>query len=333
MASKNKSRLQAWVVLVLLFFCLDIRPSVAQSTSVPTDPPVISQANTSRIYINCGQPQVLPPHLPNAVGMIIRSVNATRCYNYDLLIANSNVSGLSTYHVNHWVAKQVERSYVQSLDNTSSNRPKTLENELPSLFRLMAGDSTVESLAAHYRFHYVGQQLIANHLANVIDILPNDSFRFAQRLWVDAHTQLPLKRVTIDPYGRVINSSQVVAINSLMPYSGLLTLFSPSEGVSPHHWVTWLPHGFHMEGNTVVDIQGHEMESRFYSDGFSSLNIFLGPWFASAALPEGTNILGGASVVIRHFGKPGAGYQAAVTGEVPLPVLIRVADGLNVPEK
>lgn len=333
MASKNNSRLQAWIMLVLLFFCLDIRPSVAQSSSGQTATPIASQSNAARIYVNCGQPQVLPPHLPNATGLIIRSINATRCYNYDLLIANSNVSGLSTYHVNHWVAKQVERSYVQSLDNTSSLRPKMLENELPSLFRLMTGDSSIESLTAHYRFHYVGQQLIANHLANVIDILPNDSFRFAQRLWVDEQTQLPLKRVTIDPFGRVVNTSQVVAIHSLTPYSGLLTLFPLCEGASPHHWVTWLPHGFHMEGNTVVDIQGHEMESRFYSDGLSSLNIFIGPWLSSAALPEGTNILGGASVVIRHFGQPGAGYQAAVTGEVPLPVLIRVADGLNVVEK
>ncbi|ANF57975.1 hypothetical protein A5892_11315 [Halotalea alkalilenta] len=256
-----------------------------------------------------------------------RTLLAVRCFNYRMLVVRASAAGMKAFELEHGVGEEGERAAIKALDGEMQPGLRRLEGGLPSILQLAAPDVSAAALAEHYRFELIGRARIADRPVIVIDAVPMDELRYAQRFWLDSHSGLPLKRLTIDLAGRVVETLQVVRLEQLEAFDGRLAVNSamPVDGGTG---VSWLPEGFVARGQAAVELAGERMESRLYGDGLSSLSVFVGPWLDAAALPAGLHALGASKAMVRHLGVKGSGYQVVVVGEVPDPVLVQVAEGV-----
>lgn len=145
-----------------------------------------------------------------------------------------------------------------------------------------------------YVFLDLGKDRISDRVTKVIRILPKDTFRYSYTLWIDEETNLLLKSQLQNEDNIVLEEFRVLqlyqspelemianAINSLM----LPSLTSPpkEEIKLPYNWdIKELPTGFELVQNQTVtgatyQFDSEYVDSRLYSDGLSSLTIYVMP--------------------------------------------------------
>lgn len=229
--------------------------------------------------------------------------------NYELLyILQQDGNGTESFRLRHTFTNGKEYAQLLNLDHSreeiilknqtvsylgnnfrpfSLNTPHILDNLPNTLY------ADYENLKG-YAFLDAGKDRISDRIAKVIRVVPNDNFRYAYTLWIDEETHLLLKSQLHKGENNVLEEFRVlqlyqsqelemiaVAIDALM--FPALTGIKTEQNTSSYQWKTdWLPTGFQLVQKQTMNgesyqIENEQVESRLYSDGLSSLTIYIMP--------------------------------------------------------
>ncbi|MZI92502.1 sigma-E factor regulatory protein RseB [Vibrio sp. CAIM 722] len=149
-------------------------------------------------------------------------------------------------------------------------------------------NSNVDQLGKYYDFVKVGRAREAGSPCQVLRIVPKDGLRYSYILWVDEHSDLPLRADLVDRNGEVLEQYRTISysINDKIAkmMSGLNSvklpevLSIPKGNIKKAKWaVEWVPDGFKaMEINRYrMAITDRLVESQMFSDGLFSFSVYV----------------------------------------------------------
>ncbi|NWN81488.1 MAG: MucB/RseB C-terminal domain-containing protein [Halomonas sp.] len=263
-----------------------------------------------------------------------RSLWAGHCYRYDAHAVRIGFDGVRTLVLSHEVNSGVERGQARFLDGL----PMAFERR-SRIGRLGWSDDgaapptpvgIAADISSHYRLSLGGEERIANRRARRLDISPLDSFRYGKRLWLDADTGLTLKQSLLDETGRAVQTFQLTVLEKPRLHRGDIDIDAPRDAPEASWYPGWLPDGFRPQPiETRSNRHGSDVMHRLYSDGLSTLSVFVSPLQAVAPLAPGLHRLGVSHAAVRHRELDGTPRQVVVMGEMPPRVLLQVADRLS----
>ena len=200
-----------------------------------------------------------------------------------------------------------------------------------------------DAIPDSYVVHLGGEITVGGRKAQLVQVDPRDSYRFAYHLWLDAETALPLRLTMNHPQGSPVEVLQfrALAVGEEPPEAAfqvpegtphqhpLAPAFSPEGEKAPPPtlqrlpWrLSWVPPGFTL----LVEVAEAPAMLRL-GDGLATITVFI-----DAAVEDAPVAFqdGPTAAVVRH--RPhcdGAAYQVTVIGEVPLPAAERIAESLH----
>lgn len=198
-------------------------------------------------------------------------------------------------------------------------------------------------LAPYYTFQFLGSDRVAGRLTRVIGIIPQDSYRYGYRLYLDQDTALPLKSDLMDdtgiPVAQIMFTSieidPALTISDLTQEAERLGLgFKRStreHGKNQVNNLRWrfgkLPDGFSLSAHHQwVDTSNDTpVEHLVLSDGLASLSVYVERMRQQVEGLEGGSRIG----AVNAWGRSLAGYQVTAVGEVPQKTARMVVDFLE----
>ncbi|WP_445157208.1 MucB/RseB C-terminal domain-containing protein [Halomonas sp. E14] len=272
----------------------------------------------------------------SALAWFERSLWASHCHVFNARAVRIGIDGVRTLALSHDIQDGVEREVARFLDG-----PPVFFERRGRIGRLGWSDDEGETpvspagIAAHidryYRFALGADERIANRSAVRLDIEPLDGMRFGQRLWLDVNTALPLKRELIDDRGRVVETFQLTELQPPRLYEGGVNLDTGRAPPRQPWRPGWLPEGFiDQPVDTRSERHDASVGHRIYSDGLSSISLFVEPLEEGRPrLIPGLHRLGISLAVVRHVAVEGRPVQVVAMGELPPRVLVEVAENLT----
>jgi sigma-E factor negative regulatory protein RseB len=206
--------------------------------------------------------------------------------------------------------------------------------------------SRVRSATPFYDVVLGDEERIAGRMTQELAIKPVDNYRYGYRLWVDKETDLLLKSELLAENGDVLETFAFSAIETdvdisdddLKPQtSGEEMTWHESEPGKPmtstddrliSNWdTTWLPDGFSLVAsqNRLRAPNGSYVEQRVYSDGLSSVSIFIERIKAHHNHLHGGSHMG----AINAFGTIIRSHFVTVVGEVPATTVEKIGAGIE----
>ncbi|MFC3283677.1 MucB/RseB C-terminal domain-containing protein [Litchfieldella rifensis] len=262
-----------------------------------------------------------------------RSLWANHCYVFRARAVRISSSGVRTLALSHDVQEGVEREVARFLDGPPVVHERrgrigrgtwTQEGE-----RVPASPTAIMAhIEEHYRLSLGGEERIAGRSTVRLDVEPLDSMRYGHRLWLDRDSALPLKQMLIDTDGRVLETFQMTDLERPTLYDGYVVLDEPHEPPTDPWQPGWLPPGYVAQPViTSSSVHDAEVGHRLFSDGLSSLSLFVEPLDGdNPLLAPGMHRLGISFAAVRHMELGGQPMQVVVMGEVPPQVLLRVVE-------
>lgn len=187
---------------------------------------------------------------------------------------------------------------------------------------------------------------IAGRKAHELVITPEDEYRYGYRLWVDAETYLLLKSELVGSDGEVLETFTFSSINTDVhipehkfkpQMSGEEMTWHRSEPEQPlntanlsqeHHWrPAWLPEGFSQVAyqTRLRASNGTDVEQRVYSDGLSSVSVFI-----EKIRARHSHLRGGSHVgAINAYGTIMQAHFVTVVGEVPAVTVEKIGNSIS----
>jgi sigma-E factor negative regulatory protein RseB len=188
---------------------------------------------------------------------------------------------------------------------------------------------------------------IAGRKAQELVIKPLDQYRYGYRLWVDADTYLLLKSELVGNDGDVLETFAFSSLNTdvhipehkFQPQmSGDEMTWHRSEPEKPlniaNHsqqsvWrAEWLPEGFAQVAyqTRLRASNGADVEQRVYSDGLSSVSVFI----EKIRARHNAHLQGGSHVgAINAFGTVMHAHFVTVVGEVPAQTVEKIGQNIQ----
>jgi len=218
----------------------------------------------------------------------------------------------------------------------------------PALLRTPAN-----AIPQHYNVKEAAPQRVAGHLADVVEILPKDSWRYGFRVWSEQKTGLVVKMQTLDPEGAVLEQlafselqldapvrldqlrkqmKDTRGYEVLRPASKKTSLeaegWRVGEGVPGFQSMGCLqrdppkaPTG-HAPAMGSAPLSGLQC---VFSDGLGSLSLFVTPLGGAAATAPAAAAMGATHSLTWALD----GYRLTVLGEVPAETLQRFAHSVQ----
>lgn len=198
-----------------------------------------------------------------------------------------------------------------------------------------------DQLRSVYDFKVLGQARVAGQQAQHIAIVPRDSLRYGQNYWIATDSGLLLRTDVVDEQGEVMEQLEFISLEvkehiprkMLQPEAGSraleLTPSTPVEGnmSQPLHWhVASLPAGFALELQRQHAIAGDgvAVEHLIYSDGLTSVSVFIEPRRDNDGMSAGSSRRGSVHAFTRLLEQ----QRVTVLGEVPLATVKQIAESI-----
>ncbi len=196
----------------------------------------------------------------------------------------------------------------------------------------------LDKLSRYYQIQQLANDRIANRNTVVIDVRPNDNFRYGYRYWIDDSTGVLLKCDLLNETGSVIEQMMFTSMTYLetMPKAAfvppehdgytLRKLDSNRNATDHSDWtVSQLPEGFMLTQSTQR--AGDEQESLhlLYTDGLASVSVFIEPDESSYHHLEGTSSMG----ALNAYGMKVGNHYLTVMGEVPASTILQIAQSTH----
>ena len=214
---------------------------------------------------------------------------------------------------------------------------QTVESGFP---RILPGD--IKGLKQNYHFTEGDTMRIADRMARRIDVIANDNYRYGYRLWADVETGLLLRSDLVDQDGQVVEQYLFVTIDvdseisdhalqavtrkeKLVWYGGDKP--QPSSSPDQSKWqFNQLPAGYRLSKyiRRMSPLEGREIEHLIFTDGLSTVSVFIKPANAEQSGAEGLSHMGAVhvyrSIINDHF--------VTIMGEVPARTVELLASGV-----
>lgn len=195
-----------------------------------------------------------------------------------------------------------------------------------------------------YEISIKGFDVVAEHLCQIVVLLPKDSLRYGYGFCIEPGTgvllssrafnqngetveQMVFTQVSLDSPGALSPSLQQLERNGYKRQKAKLA-------VSPiHKKLAWtmlaVPAGFELaeEGERLLPENGEVVRHLLFSDGIASVSVFV--QHAPSLSADKKSLSGGLSILSRQQGD----YRVVFMGEVPMDTLHLMADGFDVYEE
>ena len=292
--------------------------------------------------------------------LINSMIEATRTRNYEGIFVFNRGQDMETMRILHKSDENGEREKITAL--TGSAREFIRNNDtvtciFPDKEEVMVERSraqsfvgkfadSVELIAEYYDFSTISEERVAGRDTWVVKITPRDEFRYGYQMWIDKDNHLLLKSEMLDDEGEVL---EMVMFTDLRLHDTIPDeLFNPSitgdeftwyqytqeslvnitpQSRSGGNWqLTWMPAGFQLsvyDGHSLTE-EDDQLEHMIYSDGISTVSIFIERIGANRVIDSGSLRLGAVNV----YSKTTNGFQVTAVGEVPQPTVIRMVNSL-----
>jgi sigma-E factor negative regulatory protein RseB len=205
---------------------------------------------------------------------------------------------------------------------------------------------SLELIAEYYDFSTIGQDRVAGRDTWLVRISPKDEHRYGYQMWIDKDSQLLLKSEMLDDEGEVL---EMVMFTEIRIHDSIADeLFTPSISGAEYTWyqytqesldnitpqsqagggwqLTWMPAGFRLsvyDGHSLTQ-KNDPLQHMIYSDGISTVSIFIEKIGADRVIDSGSLRLGAVNV----YSKTTNGFQVTAVGEVPQPTVMRMVNSL-----
>jgi sigma-E factor negative regulatory protein RseB len=210
-------------------------------------------------------------------------------------------------------------------------------------------DQSVRGLKANSSYYHLQlreRKRIAERMAQRLDIVATDEFRYGYSLWLEAGSGLLLQWQLNDTKGEAIaklvftelRMGSEVDESELKPHDGKqrkVTAGLPSSSASassradasaPQWQAGWLPPGFRMTANRAPgQASDPPLQHQVYSDGLASVSLYVEPLAGSAGAGAGLQELGTSHV----FSLTNQDALVTVVGDVPAITVERIAQSVS----
>lgn len=280
--------------------------------------------------------------------------------NYDGIFIYSHLGNMQSMRIIHGVDAKGERERLISLSGPS--REVIRDNDKVTCIRSDDRSIVVEKAASgqlipfsipeasrriseYYHLAMAGEARIAGMKAKKITITPRDELRYGHQLWLAEDNGLLLRAEVINEEGNHVEQLMFTSITlyEQLP-DGLLNPETEGEGFAFHSmtdgqrdemeatfdWlVSDLPGGFVLKASRRHMMSSGKalVEQQVFSDGLSSLSVFVEPHNESPHNFLGSSRRGAVSAYAKLLDN----RRITVVGEVPAVTVKRVAESLYYP--
>lgn len=223
--------------------------------------------------------------------------------------------------------------------NAKSNKVVIEKRRGQNLFPAML-PTNLDVLKYNYTARLGAMERIAGRDAQMIDLVPNDNFRYSIRVWSDVEFGLLVKMSLIDHQGHVLEQIGFTQLsmmdthdlNWFQPKIDLTKQYVMEDETEVHHvsnnWVVAnLPPGYkkidHIEH--VVPGKNIVVNQVIFSDGIASVSLFIEPMKKGARPKMGHKVVGSTNICANVV----EGFQVVVVGEVPAQTVQQIAKAVS----
>lgn len=208
---------------------------------------------------------------------------------------------------------------------------------------LQSNDS---SIAQYYRARVTGRERVAGFEADVVNLRPEDGWRFGYRIWAEKRTGLMIKLQTLDGDGQVLEQAAFSELQLDVPVSmaRLTRMMGNTDGyqiekpemvkttAAAEGWVlkNAVP-GFKSMScykrsvGAAADTRQEGTLQWIFSDGLASVSLFVEAFDARRHAQPGALAIGATHTLTRRVGD----WWLTAVGEVPAQTLAAFAQGLE----
>lgn len=206
--------------------------------------------------------------------------------------------------------------------------------------------STDSTISHFYRLKALGSERVAGFDADVVQLRPEDDFRFGYRVWTEKKTGLVVKLQTMDADGHVLEQAAFSELQLDVPVSmvTLTQMMGNTEGYQIEKLdivkTTAVAEGWVLKNavpgfksmNCYKRSVGSATEARhentlqwIFSDGLASVSLFVEVFDPRRHGQPAALAMGATHTLTRRFGD----WWLTVVGEVPPQTLAALAQGLE----
>ncbi len=195
-------------------------------------------------------------------------------------------------------------------------------------------------IEASYTAHLGATEYIAGREAQIIELVPNDTFRYSYKIWADTEFGLLLKMTLLDSKNQTLEQiefNQLSMLNSqdvnwFQPKFDVRKSYMTEDATAVNHvntdWiVTELPTGYVKVDHIMLTVPGKAapVDQIIFSDGIASVSVFIEP-LTKGMHPKMGHMLIGSTNICAHVVE---GYQITVVGEVPEATVMQIAKAVS----
>ena len=183
-------------------------------------------------------------------------------------------------------------------------------------------------------------EYVAGREAQVVELVPNDAFRYSYKIWADTEYGLLLKMTLIDSKNQTLEQIEFNQLSMLNSHDE--NWFKPSIDVKKSYvmqdatavnqitndWiVTELPVGYTKVDHRALVVPGKTapVDQVIFSDGIASVSLFIEPLIKGMQPKKGHMLIGSTNICASVIN----GYQVTVVGEVPAATVMQIAKAVS----
>ena len=277
------------------------------------------------VYVNGKQTRsVQITHMNNAGQELTRNV----------VLDNSITSGK---------ANQPREVYSQGKDIVifrPQNQKMVIEKRRgQNLFPAMLPTDLV-AIKTSYTARLGAMEYVAGREAQIVELVPNDAFRYSYKIWADIEYGLLLKMTLVDSKNLTLEQIEFNQLSMLNSHDE--NWFKPTIDVKKSYvmedatavnqitndWiVTELPAGYVKVDYRAVVVPGKAapVDQIIFSDGIASISLFIEPLAKGMHPKMGHMQIGSTNICANVIN----GYQVTVVGEVPAATVMQIAKAVS----
>ena len=183
-------------------------------------------------------------------------------------------------------------------------------------------------------------ETVAGRNAQIIDLMPNDAFRYSYKIWTDVEFGLLLKMTLLNSKNETLEQiyfNQLSMLNSqdvnwFQPKIDVSKSYVVEDNAQVTHiednWiVAQLPSGYRKidQVQRIVPGKSAPVNQIIFSDGIASVSLFIEP-IAKGTHPKTGHMLVGSTNICANVID---GYQIMVVGEVPAETVQQIAKAVT----
>ncbi len=198
----------------------------------------------------------------------------------------------------------------------------------------------LRAIEASYSAQLGPLEMVAGREAQIIELVPNDAFRYSYKIWADTEFGLLLKMTLLDSKKQTLEQIQFNQISMLNSQDA--NWFQPKIDVTKSYemedataasptdssWiVAELPAGYVKVEHRSLVVPGKTapVDQMIFSDGIASVSLFIEPVTKGMRPKMGHMLIGSTNICANVID----GYQITVVGEVPEATVMQIAKAVS----